>query len=300
MDNLLQLLQQLRDLLDFGGRLSALAVDAANAVSGYWTRFVIETTNASAGAHPLDFVTDPTIEKGEPLAQAVADVALAPIAMWAFYRVMFGHGMFTQYTARIMLPRTVIAAGTVNFARPLVQAAVDMDNALSQTVLRASVGRADLVNMVHHWGSDVAPGVPGLGEIVTLAMLAGFVVLGIAYVIRYAVLVLLAILAPLAAVMLVLPDTQHYAREWGSLFISTLLMQPLQLLILEIGLGMEGDDTTILRHGFALAALWMCFKVPGALHSAASVGSHAHSFAKHQADHALKAATKYAQAAARL
>lgn len=300
MTDLLELLQQLRDLLDFSARLSALAVDAANAVAGYWTRFVIETTNASAGAHPLDFVTDPTIAKWEPISRAIADLALAPIAMWAFYRVMFGHGMFTQYTARIMLPRIVIAVGTVNFSKQLVQAAVDMDNALSKTVLRASIGHADLVNLVRHWGGDVAPGVPGLGEIVTLVLLAGFVLLGIAYVVRYAVLVLLTILAPLAAVMLVLPDTQHYAREWGSLFISTLLMQPLQLLILVIGLGMEGDDTTILRHGFALAALWMCFKVPGALHSAASIGSHAHGIAKHQATRAMHAATKYAEAAAKL
>src|SRR5581483_1643210 len=125
MTDLLQLLQQLRDQLDFGARLSSLAVEASNAVGGYWARFVVETTNASAGSQPLDFITDPTIQKWEPLVQALADMALPPI---------------------------VVAAGTVNFSAQLVQAAVDMDNALSRTVLRASINHADVVNLVHHWG----------------------------------------------------------------------------------------------------------------------------------------------------
>ena len=118
--------------------------------------------------------------------------------------------------------------------------------------------------------------------------------------VRFALLVILTILGPAAALLFVLPETHRYAREWMAMFVTTLLMQPLQLLILVIGLGMEGDDTTVLRHGFALAALWMCFKVPGALHSAASVGTHAHGIAKHQAERALHEATKFAQAAARL
>ncbi len=288
MGDLLQVLQELRDQLDVGARLAGLAVDLANAVTGYWVRFVTQTTDASSGAAALPFTSDPTILKWEPIATALADVALTPVAMWAFYRVMFGHGMFTQYTARIMLPRILIAVVAVNFALPLVQASVDLDNALSKTVLAASVNHADLGNLVHHWGQDVTP-VPGLGPLVAVTLLVGFALLGITYLIRYALLVVLTILAPVAAVMLVLPDTQHYGREWASLFITTLLMQPLQLLILVIALGMEGDDTTILRHGFALAALWMCFKVPGALHSASTVGGHAHAFAKRSAGRAAKA-----------
>ena len=289
MNDLLSVLRDLRDQLDFGTRLAHMAADAGIAAGQYWTGFVASTFNAS-GPAGAPFTGDPTILKFAPMAQALADAALAPIAMWAFYRVMFGHGMFTQYTARIMLPRIVVVVILVNFALPLVQAAVDLNNALSWTVLSAGGGSIDVVKMVSGWSKDVVPG--SVGPLVTFTLLLGFLLLGIAYVIRYALLVLLAILAPVAAVMLILPDTQHYAREWTSLFITTLLMQPLQLLILVIGLSMEASGTSALRHGFALAALWMCFKVPGALHSASTVGSHAHALAKHQAMRVVHAAEK--------
>jgi TrbL/VirB6 plasmid conjugal transfer protein len=287
MNDLLSVLRDLRDQLDFGTRLAKMAADAGAAAGEYWTGFVVGTFNAS-GPAGAPFTHDPTVVRFAPMAQALADAALVPIAMWAFYRVMFGHGMFSQYTARIMLPRIVVVIGLVNFAMPLVQAAVDLDNALSSTVLLAAGHSFDFVQLVLGWSKDVFPG--PLGPVVTFAQLIGFLLLGIAYVIRYALLVLLAILAPVAAVMLILPDTQHYAREWASLFVTTLLMQPLQLLILVIGLSMEAGETTILRHGFALAALWMCFKVPGALHSASTVGTHAHSIAKHQAMRVMHAA----------
>lgn len=287
MGDLLSVLQQLRDQLDFGSRLAALAADAATAAIQYWGGFVVSTVDAS-GHGGGTFVSDPVVQRWELLAQVLGNAALAPMAMWAFYRVMFGHGMFTQYTARIMLPRIVVAIGTVNFALPLVQGAVDMNNALCQTVLHAAGRNLDVSQLLIGWSRDVT-GLPGLGPMVTAALLFGFVLLGIAYVVRYALLVMLAILSPLAAVLLILPETQHYAREWTSLFVATLLMQPLQLLILVVGLSLESTDTTILRHGFALAALWMCFKVPGALHSASSVGSHAHGIAKHQGERVMKA-----------
>ena len=290
MDSLLSVLQQLRDQLDFASRLAKMAADAGTAATEYWTHFVTLTVNASGGGAEAPFIDDPTIIQFAPMAQVLADAALAPIAMWAFYRVMFGHGSFTQYTARIMLPRIVVVIVLVNSARPLVQAAVDLDNALSKTVLKAA-GHLDVAQLVVGWSKDVSP-LPGLGPIITATLLFGFVLLGIAYVIRYALLVVLAILAPVAAVLMILPDTQHYAREWANLFVTTLLMQPFQLLILVVGLSMEAGETTVLRHGFALAALWMCFKIPGSLHSAATVGSHAHAVAKHEVTRVMHAAAR--------
>ncbi len=232
------------------------------------------------------FTTDPTVARFEPLVQAAADAALVLVAIWAFYRVMWGHGIFTQFTARIMLPRIVLAALLINLSTRLVQGAIDFENAICMSVERLAGSTLDFGRMVGVWGNDLAPG-PPLGPAVVLVLLGGFVLLAISYAVRYALLVLLAILAPLAALTMVLPETHHYAREWASLFVSTLLMQPMQLLILTIGLDLELSTPSPIRHGFALAALWMCFKVPGALHSASTVGSHAGSFARR---HALKLA----------
>ena len=125
-----------------------------------------------------------------------------------------------------------------------------------------------------------------LSDIVLFAVLfAGYAVLAIAYALRYSLLIVLAITAPLAALLFVLPDTHHYARKWGSLFVTTLLMQPLQLLILQVGLQLDLGTAAWNpgRHLFALATLLLAFKVPGALHATSTVGTHAISTVKHYA-----------------
>ena len=121
--------------------------------------------------------------------------------------------------------------------------------------------------------------------IVMAALVAGSGVLAVAYALRYSLLSVLAITAPLAALLFVLPDTHHYAKKWGSLFVSTLLMQPLQLLILQVGLQLDLGTASWNpgRHLFALATLLLAFKVPGALHATSSVGTHAMTTVKHYA-----------------
>ena len=287
-DDLVRALRALTDLLDVGARLAALATAAAASVGEAWTRFIVTTVNANDG---LDFTSDPVIAAYAPVARDLADAALVPIATWAFYRVMFGHGTYTQYTARILLPRLVVAVAAVNFALPVFQAAVDLDNQLCAVVIGSFGTRFHFVDMVRGWAADALPA-PGLGPFITLALLIGFVLLAIVYVVRYALLVMLAILAPVAAVLMVIPETQHHAKTWMSLFFATLFMQPLQLFILAVALVMEAEDRSVIRHGFALAALWMCFKVPGALHTASSVGGHAQTIAKHHLAQLAKVAAK--------
>lgn len=287
-DELVRAIHALTEVVDFGPRLAAFVAAAAASLGEAWTRFIVSTVNANDGR---DFTSDPVIAAYAPVARDLADAALVPIATWAFYRVMFGHGMFTQYTARILLPRVVVAVAAVNFALPVFQAAVDLDNQLCEVVVGGFGSHVHFIDLVRGWAADALPG-PGLGPFVTLALLIGFVLLAIVYVIRYALLVMLAILAPVAAVLMVLPETQHHARTWMSLFFATLFMQPLQLFILAVALVMEAEDRSVIRHGFALAALWMCFKVPGALHTASTVGGHAQTIAKHHLERLAKVAAK--------
>ncbi|HKW69558.1 MAG TPA: hypothetical protein VJP81_03160, partial [Candidatus Dormibacteraeota bacterium] len=94
---------------------------------------------------------------------------------------------------------------------------------------------------------------------------AGYGVLAISYLVRYAVLIVLAITAPVAALMFMLPETNHLAKMWASHFATNLLMQPAQLFVLAIGFALEHDGITPVHHLFALASLLIVFKVPGAL-----------------------------------
>jgi hypothetical protein len=92
-----------------------------------------------------------------------------------------------------------------------------------------------------------------------------------AYLIRYTILIVLAITAPLAGLLFTLPETHHVAKQWSSMFLTNLLMQPMQLFVLAIGFALERDGYTPVHHLFALAALLVVFKVPGAMGGAEKV-----------------------------
>ena len=224
-----------------------------------WFGFILRTTDFETGR---DFTTNVTIQRFEPTVQLVADAALVLIVIWASYRIMWGHGIRTQYTARVMLPRLLMATILINFALPLFQVVVQASNAVCDAI--QSFGTIPDWNT---WWADYAlDQTHGSWQIITTGVLAvGYDVLAVAYLIRYAILVVLAITAPIAGLLLTLPDTHHIAKQWSSLFITNLLMQPAQLFVLAIGFALEHGGHTPVHHLFALAALLIVFKVPGAL-----------------------------------
>ncbi|HEY1419105.1 MAG TPA: hypothetical protein VGG90_00160 [Candidatus Dormibacteraeota bacterium] len=233
--------------------------DTVGLLDKVWFDFILSTKDfEGSGA----FTRNATIALFEPKVQLSANGALVLIAMWAAYRIMWGHGLRSQYTARILLPRLFLAVVLINFCLPLFQAAIDITNTLC-TVIQGFVvldRPSDLLNR-----SAYGPG-EGIWEIVTTAILAvGYDVLAITYFIRYAILIVLAITAPIAGLLSALPETHHISKQWADNFTSNLLMQPAQLFVLAIGFALEKNGSTPVHHLFALAALLIVFKVPGAL-----------------------------------
>jgi hypothetical protein len=234
--------------------------DSVGLLLKVWFKFILSTTDFETGG---DFVTGAAIRDFEPKVQLIANAALVLVALWASYRIMFGHGLFTQYTARILLPRLFMAVVLINFALPLFQMAVSATNAISQSVQAMAV-TDDLTTFM----AGMRDGDPSTGtwEVVTTAALAGgYGVLAIAYLVRYAVLVVLAITAPLAALLFMLPETAHLSKMWTSQFATNLFMQPAQLFVLAIGFALERRGYGPVHHLFALASLFIVFKVPGAM-----------------------------------
>jgi len=234
--------------------------DSIGLLLNVWFKFILSTTDFETGG---DFVASSTIQTFEPKVQLIANAALVVIAIWASYRIMWGHGLFTQYTARILLPRLFMAAVLINFAMPLFQMGVAAANEVSHSVQSFAV-TDDMTTFIA--GLKRGDSSTGTWEIVTTAVLAGgYGVLAIAYLVRYAILIVLAITAPLAALLFMLPETNHLSKMWTSHFTTNLLMQPVQLFVLTIGFTLERDGVTPIHHLFALASLLIVFKVPGAL-----------------------------------
>lgn len=237
----------------------AMLDDSLGLLLKAWSGFILHTTDFETGG---DFTSNATIQAFEPKVQIVADAGLTIVAIWASYRIMWGHGLRSQFTARIMLPRLLMSAVLINFALPLVQAVVQASNAVCDAVETFGT-LPDWQNWLHNLQLDASSGI--LQIITTAVLITGYDVLGIAYLIRYTLLIVLAITAPLAALLFTLPETHHLAKQWSSLFLTNLLMQPMQLFVLAIGFALERNGYTPVHHLFALAALVVVFKVPGAM-----------------------------------
>jgi hypothetical protein len=287
MADLLRALDAIREAIDLGANVAWFVAHNVQIVSDALHTFIFRTTNPTVPS--AAFTSVGPIQTFTPLVQIASDAALTAVLIYGSYRMMWGRTTArSQLVLRVLLPRVLLAALVINFAVPLVQAAVDFSNALSDSVDLAT--HQQIVADVREFSTD--SGFAGFQGITMLVLFASYSVLAFAYVIRFALLVVLTILAPAAALLFVMPETHHYAKEWGSLFVSTLLMQPLQLLVLAVGFALDGYSMLPVRHLFALAAVFITFKVPGALHSASLAGSKAAGFARRQITHAAHAATK--------
>ena len=275
-----QLLAALRQLYEELGRidgflygivhpnlvLAALLDDTLGLLLKVWFGFILRTTDFETGG---DFITNVTIQRFEPKVQLVANAALALIAMWGSYRIMWGHGLRTQYTARILLPRLFMGVVLINFSLPLFQVVVSTSNSICEAIQ----GFGTISDPSTWWSHLARNPTDGAWEIITTGVLAaGYDVLAITYLMRYAILIVLAITAPIAGLLFTLPETHHVSRLWLSHFTNNLLMQPAQLFVLAIGFALERGGATPVHHLFAMASLLIVFKVPGALGGSEKVG----------------------------
>lgn len=286
---LLRVLEAIRAHLDFGAQATWFVRHEGGTVLQVLAAFGFQTVDPTRPGLPLTQVG--VVRRYEPLVQLAADGGLTAVLTVGFYKIMWvrSSGMLNPVGLRQLLPRACLAALLINFALPLVQAAVDSSNALCAGIELAT--QFTTVDFLLN-GLEAEFLTPGLKQVVEAVLFASYVLLAFSYVVRFALLVVLTVLAPAAALLIVLPDTQHWAHQWGALFVSALLSQPLQLLILAVGAGLDAYSNLPLNHIFALAAVFICFKVPGALHSSSTIGSRASSLARRRVRGLLKTAVR--------
>jgi hypothetical protein len=242
--------------------VASLLDDSLGLLLKVWFGFILRTTDFETGR---DFTTNVTIHRFEPSVQVVADACLVLVVVWASYRLMWGSGVKNHYAVRLMLPRLLMGTLLINFALPLYQVVVQASNIACDTIR----GFGTIPDWKTWWTNFSLDQTHGVWQIITTgALVVGYDILAVTYLVRYAILIVLAITAPLAGLLYTLPDTQHLAKQWTSIFFTNLLMQPIQLFVLAVGFALENGGHTLVHHLFALASLLIVFKVPGALGSA--------------------------------
>jgi hypothetical protein len=185
---------------------------------------------------------DASSTTGKPLYEAwnsVRDIALSLLAIVALVMIFsqaLSMGPFDAYTVKKVLPRLIIAAILITLSWPLIGLLIGLSNGIGNGIryliyapfrtlppVNFTIGGESLVAGL---GVGSALGLFGtltLGIMAALALFTGLIII----VIRQIVVVLLAILAPVALVLYILPGTEKAWKLWWNSFWGALIMFPL-------------------------------------------------------------------------
>jgi len=257
------------------------------------------------GGSSLNFVTrtpaegtyaSPTVRSLYDFSRAIVNVALAVVVMWGGFNIIIKeHTRSPYHEAMELLPRVILAALAANLTIEFARMLIDINNALA-----AGVGDVGLP------GYDQAtPSQEGLALIVT-AIAYGIVAVLLVFqmLMRLALLAMLIVLGPIAALLWVLPQTQQWTRWWTDLFVITVFQQTVQVMVLALGAALMVELTpgslsnALLSMLLGLAVCWLTLKVPSLLRSARSQAGITNVLTFAMATHALGAMAGAARAGA--
>jgi hypothetical protein len=224
----------------------------------------------------LNFVTrtpsegtydSPTVRSLWDFSRALVNVALAVIVMWGGFNVMVKeHTRSPYHEVMELLPRVILGALAANLTLEFARFLIDTNNALS-----GAVGQVGLP------GYDQAtPTQEGIA-LIFAALAYGIVAILLVFqmLMRLALIDMLIVLAPVMALLWVLPQTQDWARWWADLFPITVFQQAIQMMVLRLGSALMVELTpgslsnALLTLLLGIAVCWLTLKVPSILRSRA-------------------------------
>jgi len=224
------------------------------------------------GDSSLNFVTrtpaegsysSPTVRALWDFSRAIVNVLLAVIVMWGGFNIMVKeHTRSPYHEVMELLPRLILGALAANLTLEFARFLIDANNALS-----AAVGQVSLP------GYDAATPTQEGVALIFAALAYGVVaiLLVLQMLMRLALIDLLIILAPVAALLWVLPQTQGWARWWANLFPIVVFQQAIQMMVLRLGSALMVELTpgslsnALLTLLLGIAVCWLTLKVPAIL-----------------------------------
>src|SRR5438105_1994365 len=145
-----------------------------------------------------------------------ADSLVAAVLLYASLRSLFERSMHAAYNLKVVLPRALAAVALIHGSVFFIQMSVDLNNAIGSVAMTAG-GTVSVSTLP--WSGPINPvAVQAIQAsqdlfraLFAMALVVALVILVLAYVIRTALLDVLIVVAPLAALCTVLPETRGYA-----------------------------------------------------------------------------------------
>ena len=212
-----------------------------------------KSVKALLNVSPLNQQGGETIYAAWGSIRSIANVLFVIFFLIIIFSQLTGVGI-TNYGVKKMLPKIIIAAILVNISYTIVQISVDLSNIIGSSLYTLIIsltppvtyGWVDAVDLLEAIGASGAVagigivgiiGVGGIGAafwlLVPLALMAalGLVVAFLTLMFRQAAIPVLAIMAPLAFVAYLLPNTESLYQKWYKFLIGMLMMYPLAALV---------------------------------------------------------------------
>jgi hypothetical protein len=176
----------------------------------------------------------------------------------------FGLASGATYAGALeVLPRLVLGGILANTAAWWCRLAIDINNAACGVFGAPNI--ADTVATILRVAIDPMH-LSGLLMLLVATIMA--ILLLIQQLMRLALVDVLLILAPLAAVLWILPQTQAWGRLWGRLFVAAVFAQAVQVLTLRLGFNLATGLPPLSVGGLlqpllGIAVLALVLKIPG-------------------------------------
>jgi hypothetical protein len=228
------------------------------------------------------FTSDPTLRRLNGGMMVAVDALIALVLLAGFFQRIFDHSTRAKFGYKIFIPRLLLAVFLSYGSLMFVQMVIDLNNAMCHVAMNLgnTIGTANAP-----WSPPISsPAVDRLklsedlfGAIFDIFLVVALVILALAYVIRTALLNVLVVTAPIAALLLVLPQTRLHATSWLRLLYATVFMQAVQLIVLRVATTTAFDNGGgLISTLYGLATLFLMLKVPGALNTAQHLETKAH------------------------
>lgn len=233
-------------------------------------------------AHDILFDTPTAVTSQSPAISMlyddmrfVANAALVLLVMLLGFNLMAGTQLGMRVTEfKEILPRVLVGVIGANTALWFIDQAIQGTNAFMHFVALAPAAFfvPSLTTPPDAANVEFVQLVGALGIIVYLIFFL-FVIFQI--FVRLALLDLLIVISPLALICSIAPQTRRGTEWWLSMTTSTLILQPLQLLVVSIGLtlaanlntqeGFWGLPTVLLQIGILIASLYLALRLSALL-----------------------------------
>jgi hypothetical protein len=230
--------------------LACPIIAAANEAIGQFDNAITNELNIDVETY---FGDNPIGNSYYTVWSAVRYIALALLVIIGLMMIVsqtFSVGIFDAYTIRKLAPRMAIAIVLISLSWPLLKLMVDLSNAmgvavrtLMYTAFSGSGGIDSAIGINSEVSGAVAVGGIALGVGLGVLGLLSFALTGLVsalialavLVFRKILVIFLVVMAPLAIISFILPNTQKLWKMWSDNFIKALLVFPIIAGFIAIG-----------------------------------------------------------------